>query len=45
MQRAPLHAPKIADLRAYSIPTTALTRMAPMPMGIMYFQPMFINWP
>ena len=30
--------------RSYSIPTTALTRMAPMPMGIMYFQPMFINW-
>jgi hypothetical protein len=32
------------DPRGYSMPTTALTRMAAMPRGIMYFQPMFINW-
>ena len=26
------------------IPTTAFTRIDTMPMGIMTFQPMFINW-
>ena len=36
--------PKITDHLARSMPTTAFTRIAPMAMGIMYFQPMFINW-
>jgi hypothetical protein len=36
----------VAEARYYpfSIPTTALARMAAIPMGIMRFQPMFINW-
>ena len=30
--------------RYRAIPMTAFTRIAPIPMGIMYFQPMFMSW-